>query len=152
MIGVHEVVVNGFRHAHEADVAADALGVIAQLADGIHAVVAANIEEIADIQLFENGKQLFIDLRMFQTVRQFVAAAAQIGGRRALEQFNFKRRAKRRGQIGDALIHQSLHAVEHAVNAVRAAHDACLKHARKAGVDDGCRAAALADDGIVSHR
>ena len=29
---------------------------------------------------------------------------------------------------------------------------ACLKHARKAGVDDGCRAAALADDGIVSHR
>ena len=89
---------------------------------------------------------------MRQAVRQLIAAASQIRGRRALEQLDFKGRAERRGQIGHALVEQPRHAVEHAVNAVRAAHDACLKHARKAGVDDGCRAAALADDGIVSHR
>ena len=151
VVGVHQVVVDGLRHAHEADVAADALGVIAQLADRVHAVVAADVEEVADIQLFEDGEQLFIHVRVRQAVRQLITAAPQIRGRRALEQLDFKGRAERRGQIGHAIIEQPRHAVEHAVNAVRAAHHTGLKHACKARVDDRRRAAALTDDCIISH-
>ena len=54
-------------------------------------------------------------------------------------------------EIGHALVEQPRHAVEHAVNAVRAAHHTGLKHARKACVDDRRRAAALTDDCIISH-
>src|SRR5699024_6916564 len=49
VVGDHQVVVDGLGHAHEADVAAHMLAVVRQLADGVHAVVAADVEEIADV-------------------------------------------------------------------------------------------------------
>ena len=60
MVGDHQIVVDGLGHAHEADVALDALAVLSQLADGIHRVVAADVEEVADVQLFEDGEELLV--------------------------------------------------------------------------------------------
>ena len=60
VVGDHQVVVDGLGHAHKADVALDACAVICQLADGVHGVVAADVEEVADVQLLQDGEQLLV--------------------------------------------------------------------------------------------
>ena len=152
MVGAHQVVVDRLGHADEADVAADLLGIVAQLADRVHAVVAADIEEVSDIHAVEDREQVFIDLGMLEIAGQLVAAASQIGGRAALEQLDLKRGAQRRTQIDHTALEQALDAVQHAVDMLRTAHLAGLQHACQARVNDTGRAAGLTDDSITSHK
>ena len=147
VVGNHQVV----GHAHEADVALDAVAVIGQLADGVHGVVAADIEEIADVQLLQNGEQLLIDGLIVVPIGQLVAAAAQEAGRRALEQLDVEVVGQILREIYDVFLQQTGHAVAHAVNDLRAAVLAALKDPRQTGVDDGSRAAGLANDCIFTH-
>ena len=90
VVGDHQVVVNGLGYAHKADLAADVGAVIGQLADGIHRVVAADIEEVADVQLLQDLKQLQVDSFPLggMPVGQLIAAAAQVAGGRTLKQLN----------------------------------------------------------------
>ena len=151
VVGDHQVVVDGLGHAHEADVALDALAVLGQLADGVHGVVAADVEEVADVQLFQNGEQLLVDRLVGVPVGQLVAAAAQKAGRGALEQLNVQIVRQHGGKIHHALLQQTGDAVAHTVHDVGAAALAAFKDARKARIDDGSRAARLADDCIFTH-
>ena len=78
VVGVHQVVVDGLGHAHELDVAACHAGIVRKLGDGVHAVIATNIEKVAHIQLFQNTKQLFIQSRVLCRDGQLVPARAQV--------------------------------------------------------------------------
>ena len=80
MVGHHQVIVNRLGNAHKADIAANMGTVISQLADGIHAVIAADVEEIADIQFAQDLEQLLVYGFALGgvPVGQLVAAAAQI--------------------------------------------------------------------------
>ena len=90
MVGDHQVIVDGLGHAHKADVAADVCAVVGQLADGVHRVVTADVEEVADVQLLQDLKQLDVDGLTLGgvPVGQLVAAGTQIAGRRALQKLN----------------------------------------------------------------
>ena len=134
MVCDHQVVVDRFGHAHKADVAADIGAVLGQFADGVHAVVAADVEEVADIQLLEDLEQLFVDglALVAVPVGQLVAAGAEIARRRALEQLNVHRAGQLVVQQAGAAFQQAGHAVHHAVNFGRAAAFAALIDARKA--------------------
>ena len=150
VVGEHQVVVDGLGHAHEPDAAAHGLSVPGQLVDGVHAVVAADVEEPLDIQLLQNGEQLFKHRLVLLRRGQLVAAGAQEGGRRAFEQFDVNVGAQALREVADLFIQQALDAVQHAVHVLRAAVLAGLEHARQAGIDDGGGAAALADN-CVCH-
>ena len=151
MVGDHQVVVDGLGHAHKADVALDALAVLGQLADGVHGIVAADVEEVADVQLFQNGEQLFVDGLVLMPVRQLVAAAAEEAGRGALEQLDVQIVRQHGGKIHHPLLQQTGNAIAHTVNDLCAAVLAAFKYACKACIDDGSRTARLTNDCIFTH-
>ena len=153
MVSDHQVVVDGLGHAHKADLAADMGAVVGQLADGVHRVVAADVEEIADVQLFQDLEQLDVDGLALGGVpiRQLVAAAAQIAGRRALEQLNVQGGLELFIQHAGTALQQTRHAVQHAVDLAGTAALAALIHAGQAGIDDRSGTAGLTDDCIFCH-
>ena len=151
VVGDHQVVVDGLGHAHKADVALDAFAVLSQLADGVHGVVAADVEEVADVQLFQNGEQLFVDGLVLMPVRQLVAAAAEEAGRGALEQLDVQIVRQHGGKIHHPLLQQTGNAIAHTVNDLCAAVLAAFKYACKACIDDGSRTARLTNDCIFTH-
>ena len=53
VVGQAQVVVDGLGHADEPDAAADLGTVAAELGDGVHGVVAADVEQRADIVLIK---------------------------------------------------------------------------------------------------
>ena len=151
VVGDHQVVVDGLGHTHKADVALDAFAVLSQLADGVHGVVAADVEEVADVQLFQNGEQLFVDGLVLMPVRQLIAAAAEEAGRGALEQLDVQIVRQHGGKIHHPLLQQTGNAIAHTVNDLCAAVLAALKYACKACIDDGSRTARLTNDCIFTH-
>ena len=56
MIGAEQVVVNGFGNAHNAAGITDLLHILGDFVAGVHGVVTAVVEEIADVVLLENGE------------------------------------------------------------------------------------------------
>ena len=151
VVGHHQVVVDGLGNAHEADVALDAVAVFSQLADGIHGVVAANVEEVANVQLFQDGEQLLVNGLVIVPIGQLIAAAAQEAGRGALEQLDIQVIGQHGGKIHHALLQQTGNAVAHAVNDLSAAALAALEYACQTSIDDGGRAARLTNDCIFTH-
>ena len=151
MVGHHQVVIDGLGNAHEADIALDAVAVLGQLADGIHGVVAANVEEVANVQLFQDGEQLLVNGLVIVPIGQLIAAAAQEAGRGALEQLDIQVIGQYGGKIHHALLQQTGNAVAHAVNDLSAAALAALEYACQTCIDDGGRAARLTNDCIFTH-
>ena len=151
MVGHHQIVIDGLGNAHEADVALDAVAVFSQLADGIHGVVAANVEEVANVQLFQDGEQLLVNGLVIVPIGQLIAAAAQEAGRGALEQLDIQIIGQHGGKIHHALLQQTGNAVAHAVNDLSAAALAALEYACQTSIDDGGRAARLTNDCIFTH-
>ena len=77
VVGAEQVIVDGLGDAHDAALVADLLHILGDLVAGVHGVVAADVEEVADVQLFQNGEQLLVDGLVGVPVGQLVAAAAQ---------------------------------------------------------------------------
>ena len=151
VVGELQVVVDGLRDAHEADVAADPRAVAAELVDGVHAVVAADVEEVLDVVLLQQVEDFAEGGVILLGLGQAVAAGAQEGAGRALEDLKVQVGADHRAHVHHALLQEALDAVAHAVDMIRAPADRILKNTGQAGVDDGCRAAALADNHIETH-
>ena len=61
MVGENEVVIYGFRNTDEPDLAVVVGGVAGQLADGVHGIVASDIEEVSDVHLPKLLKQSRIE-------------------------------------------------------------------------------------------
>ena len=151
VVGETQIVVDSLGHTDEPHTAAHLLPVAGQLCDGVHRVVAADVEEVADVQLFQNGEQLFVDGFVGVPVGQLVAAAAQIAGRGALEQLDAHAVVQQNVELQQLFLEQTLDAVLHAVHLVCTQTAGGFVYARKAGVDHGGRAAALTNDHILGH-
>ena len=136
---------------YKADRAAHFLAVAAELGDGVHRVVAADVEHRADVVLVKKGEQLDVGRAVRFGVGQFVAAAAQEAGRRPFEQFDAHPVVQQDIEVHDLLLEQALDAILHPVHFAGAQAAGRLVDPRQAGVDDGGGAAGLADDHIVRH-
>ena len=145
MVGAEEVVVDRLGHAHHTALVADGLHVLVDLVAGVHGVVAAVIEEVADIVLAEHLEDALIVGVVLGGIGDFIAAGAERGGGRILQQ---------RQLLGILQPHIKQAVVQHALDAVlRAEHlrdgaglERRVDHAVCAGIDDGRGAAGLADD------
>ena len=151
MVGKAQVVVDGLGHTDEPHTAAHTLPVAGQLCDGIHRVVATDVEHRADVVLVKQGEQLDKRGSIGIRVGQLEAAAAQIAGRSALEQFDAHAVIQQDVEFQQLFLEQTLDAVLHAVHLVCTQTAGSFVYARKAGVDHGGRAAALTNDDILGH-
>ena len=145
VIGAEQVVVDGLGNAEHAALVADLLHVAVDLVAGIHRVVAAVIEEIADVVFFENLENALIVGFVGLGIGDLIAAGAEGGGGRVEQAFQL---------CGVLLIHHHQAVVEDADDAVKRAVDLGdvlalqrgLDDAVGAGVDNGGGTAGLTDD------
>ncbi len=145
VVGAKEVVVDGLGHAHHAALIAHFLHILADLVAGIHGVVAAVVEEVADIVLLKNLQNALIVRIVHIRVRHLVAAGAQGGGGSVLQQL----------QLGGVLLaHVKQAVVQNALDAVlRTQHPGDVgivqsgtDYAVGAGVDDRGGSSGLTKD------
>ena len=112
-------------------------------ADGVGGIVAADIEEGADLMRLQHLENL---VAIFGV--GLVAGRAERGGRRIGHHFEIV--AGLLGQIEEILVDDAAHAVMGAIDALDAGEFARLQHhARERLVDDGGRAAALGDENFL---
>ena len=145
MVGDHEVVVDGLRDAHEALVDVVLARPFGQGVDGVHGVVAADIEQDFDVMLVH-------DLDKAQVVcvvaaLELIAARAQSRAGGLAQQAVFRGGKVR--QVVEAILQDAFDAVEAAVHMLVerielvGAHDACQR-----GVDGGGGATGLGNQAI----
>ena len=145
MVGAGQVVVDGLRDAHAAHFVAVLQHELADLVAGVHGVVAAVVEEIADVVLPEHLQDLLIIGIVFVGIGDLVAAGAQRGGGRVLH-------LRKLGgvflaQVEQIIVQQAHDAVLHAVDlGDDVAVQRGLDRAVRGSVDNGGRSAALAYD------
>ena len=149
VVGQHQVIVNGLGHADKADCAALRVAVGAQLGDGVHRVIAADVEHRADVILGKQLKQLHKRLFVHRRVGQLVAAAAQKAGRRALEELNVHLIAQHRVKVDELALQHALNAVLHTVDMGCTAGLGRLIDARQTGVDNRSRPARLTYQNVL---
>ena len=151
MVGEAQIVVDSLGHTDEPHTAAHLLPVAGQLCDGVHRVVAADVEHGTDVVLVKQGEQLDKRGGIGVRVGQLEAAAAQIAGRSTLEQLDAHAVIQQNVELQQLFLEQTLDAVLHAVHLVCTQTAGGFVYARKAGVDHGGRAAALTNDDILGH-
>ena len=152
VVGVHQVVVNGFGHADKADLAALGSPVSGKLGNGVHRIIAANVEHGPNAVLGKQLKQLHKGAFVRGGVGQLEPAAAQVTGRRALEQLNFHLVVKAVIQVHNFALQKPLNAILHAVYMGGAQSFGSFIHTGQAGIDHSSRPAGLADQYICSPR
>ena len=77
VVGAEQVVVNGLGHAHDAALIAHLLHILGDLVAGVHGVVAAVVEEVADIVLLEYLQDALVIGVIHIGVGQLIAAGSQ---------------------------------------------------------------------------
>ena len=112
--------------------------------DGVHRIVAADIDKVTDLPLqqrLHNLSQLLLI-----GVVQFHPAGAQRRRRRVAEQLQPFRRCQLLGQVDVIAVDHSLDSIARAIDSANlAAGHAAFNHARYGGVDSCGRAARLCD-------
>ena len=150
MVGAVEVIVNGLGNAHDPAFIVGRLHKTADLVAGIHGIVAAVIEEIADIVLLEDLKDPLIIGVVDLGIGHLVAAGAESGRRGVQQQTQF---------LGILLIHHKKAVVQNAFDPVLGTVNlgdffsvqCSADHAIGTGVDDGGGAAGLAKDSCADQ-
>ena len=145
VVGTEEVVIDGLGYAHDPALVAHGLHIGVDFVAGIHGVVAAVIEEVADVMLLEHLQDPAIVGIVLFRVCDLIAAGAQSRGGSVFQQPQLLR-------ILQPHVEQTV--IQHALDAVLGA-----QHLRDAGglqrrvddtvgtgVDDRCRPAGLSDD------
>ena len=84
VVGEAEVIIDGLGYTDKTHRTAYLCAVAAELGDGVHRVVAADVEHRADVVLVKQGEQLDVGRGVRLRLGELVAAAAQIAGRCAL--------------------------------------------------------------------
>ena len=151
MVGTGQIVVDGFWHTHEADVAADQVAVIRELLNGVHGIISADVKESFDLELLKEGEDLLVNFVIFLDFGEFVAAAPEEGRRGSLQKVDVQIRADVFREIYIFMFQKAVDAVAHSVYFPGAPVLCRLENAGKAGIDDGSGAAGLADDDISLH-
>ncbi len=145
MVGAEQVVVDGLGHAHDAALIARLLHILGDLVAGVHGVVAAVVEEVAHIVLFENLQDALVVSVVHVGIGNLIAAGAKLGGGGVEQQLQL---------LGILLAHVIQLVVEDTLDTVGRAVDSGdvgavqggADDAVGAGVDDGSRAAGLTDN------
>ena len=157
VVGSEEVIVDGLGHAEHAALVADLLHIAVDLVAGVHGVVAAVVEEIADVVLLEDLKDALVVGVVRVGIGDLIAAGTEGRGRGVEHLFQL---------LGVLFVHDHQAVVQNADDAVERAVNGgdafalkgSLDDAVSAGVDNCGRAAGLADDGradqgfLVCHR
>src|SRR5699024_4470113 len=115
VVGEHKVVVNGLGNPNKTDGAVDGHGVGAQLGNGVHAVVSANVEHSLNIVFLQDGEDGFVGIFILGKLRQLEPAGTQVTGGSALEQFNAHVPGEKAVQIHQAVLKESFNAEFHSV-------------------------------------
>ena len=84
MVRKGQVIVNGFGNTQELLAMSLDNGIIRQLLDGIHGIIASDIDKDLNIQLIQYGKYFFIKCRILMDIRQLITAGTQECRRRPL--------------------------------------------------------------------
>ena len=152
MVGAAEVVVDGFRRAHDGDVKPLLAHELRELGDGIHRIVSADVDEIADIKLPEDldnllelGAVLFEGLEL-----QAAGAESRAGG--TDEPLHGLGGAELRAEVDEASVEDALDAVDARIDRTDAVgqHRLC-DGSGDGSVDGGGRAAGLCDQKVSFH-
>ena len=145
VVGAEQVVVDGLRDAHDAALIAGLHHILGNLIAGIHGVVAAIVEEIADVVLLKDLKDALVIGVVHIRVSQLVAAGAECGGRGVAQQRQLF--AVFLVDVVQVVVQQALDAVCHAENAGNCRIvQRSLDRAKDGRIDNRSRAARLADD------
>ena len=148
MIGMHKVIVNGFRFADNADVTADHGCIAGKLAHRIHGVISANIKEPANIHLFKPAEQFRV-YRVLQRLGKLIAAGAKISTWGVSEVFQLFP-GKSFLKIQDCAFQKSLNSIYHSINMSDfLLTDSLRNHTIKTAVYHCGRSAGLSDDQIL---
>ncbi len=149
MVGYGKVVIHRFGNADALDILAFAAEIGRQAGHGVHGIVAAAVEEVANAIIAQNGQHLFHNGVV--AMGQFVAAAAQGHGGcvhqklKILCGFHLLRKAD------DLAVQKPLQAVQRAVNNANFLAGHCARHrTRQRRVDGRRRAAALGYNHIIA--
>ena len=145
MVGAVEVVVDGLGHAHHAALIAHLLHVLGDLVAGVHGVVAAVIEEVADVILLEDLKNPLVVGVIHIGISQLVAAGTQSGGGGVPHELQLL--AVLLGHVVQLVVQNAADAVggsQHPGDA--AAVQSSLNHAQSTGIDNRGGATRLSDD------
>ena len=145
VISAKQIVVNGLGNAHHTAVIAHGLHVVVDLVAGIHGVVAAVIEEVADIMLFEYLQNALVIGVVQLGIGDLVAAGAESRGGGVLQKPQL---------LGILQPHVKQAVIQHALDAVLCAQhlgdgaglQRRVDYAVGAGVNHRCRTARLADN------
>ena len=145
VVGAEQVVINGLGHAHHTALIANLLHILADLVAGVHRVVAAVIEEIANIVLLEDLQDSLVVRVIHIRIRHLVAAGAQ--SRRGGVEQQLQLLCVLLGHIDQAVTENTLDAVFSTIDigddiAVQSGTD----HAVSTGVDNRSRTTGLTDD------
>jgi len=145
VVVVLEIVVNGLRHMERPQFVAVLAAHLVDDAAGVGAVVAADVEEVADVLLLERREDAFAILRV-----RFVTAGAERRGRRAGDAVQFRLRK---------VLQLDVVVLDDAGDTVDAAEDFLdarlaskrLDDADERLIDDGGRTTRLPDDNITAQ-
>ena len=147
MICLHQIVVDGLWHADKSNGRIYFSGITGKLVYRIHGIIAADIEEIADLQLFQFFKETSV-YRHFHLFRQFIAARTQIC-RRCSRQQHQRLLVQRIAQIHISAFQKAFYSIDHAVDAADLfLSEGFFDHAAQTGIDYCCRAAGLSNQYI----
>ena len=145
VVGAEQVVVDGLRNAHDAALVAGLHHILGNLVAGIHGVVAAVVEEVADVVLLEDLKNTLVIGIVYVRISQLVAAGAQSRGRGVAQKSQLV--AVFLVDIIQVVVQQALDAVCHAEYAGDGrVVQRRLQRTQNRRVDYGSRAARLTDD------
>ena len=145
MVGAEQVIVNGLGDAHNPALVARLGHEAADLGTGIHRVVAAIIEEIANIILLENLQNALIIGFIHIRIGNFIAAGAQFRGRGIKQQLQLL--GILLTHVVQLIVQHAFDAVGHSINGSDIRAVQCgANNAVCAGVDDGGGTAGLANN------
>ena len=84
-VGVRQVVVDGLRHADADDAVAELITDLGHLVSGVHGIVAAVVEEVADVVRLEHFDEALVLRAVLLEALELVARRPESAGRRVSE-------------------------------------------------------------------
>ena len=153
MVCSAKVVIDRLRNSHNTHLVILLLHICGKLGNGIHRIVTADIEEIADIVLFEDRKYLFKNaVRILFGIGKLLSARAERRSGRLLQKLERFLIRNERKKVCEIVREYAVNAVTHSVK--RSDNSLfpcflCTENDTSKSCVDGCgRAAGLSDDSV----
>ena len=120
VVGYNKVVVDGLGHAHDSHLVIVILQILGKLCNGIHRIVAADIEEVSDIIFLEDGKELFVNFISLTNLGKLFTARAESRRGGVLKLCDKSVICKIFVKVNESFLEKSLNTVSHSVKSLNA--------------------------------